>query len=148
MPVERISAARHRATLRSLSKDVFDAIDQLSYVDAGFLLRAHLDDFVSGAFFLLDLLDSLDANQLAAIGTVSDVKSVNPELKPTLRRLCELSREVTFASDPGKLHPEIRESVEKLFRLVVDQFSEIEDEDARGYLEKIGQRTLQPIAIV
>ena len=143
----RIRQAK-RAALKQLTTVVFSKLDTMSYIEAGALLRSHLDDFVSGVYFLTDLLESLTPTQLESLPSAKDVNAVHEDLKPTLRRLCQLSREVTFAADPTRLPVDLRSAIEALFQFVVEQVPVLSDQDVRDYLENIRERTMQPIAIV
>jgi len=141
------SLAQKKAALKQLSATVFRTQEALSYIDAGFLLRSHLEDFVAGVYFLITLVDGLSSGQIEQLRTVDQIATVDEDLCPTLRRLCQLSREVTFAVDPNRLTPELRDAIEKLFRFAADQTPEIVDQEAVGYLENIRARTLQPILV-
>ena len=144
-----VSPHARRAALKQLMAKVFEPLEaDISILDAGYLFRSYLDDFASGVYVLLDVLDTLDATQVTKLAEVECAKSVNQDLTPTLRRLCELSREVTFSTDPLRLPPEFRTSIEKLFRFTVEQVPPVADAEVNGYLRNIRKRMLQPIAVV
>lgn len=126
--------------LRGVAVSVFDVLDRLSFIQAGFLLRAHLNDFVSGVFFLVDVTAKTDLNKLRE---AEDTDDVNDSFKPTVRRLCELSREVLFASDSSRLPPEFNDAIEKLFQFTVERIPECQDKDILDYRNNISQRNLE-----
>ncbi|MDA1050789.1 MAG: hypothetical protein O3C40_09965 [Planctomycetota bacterium] len=146
---QQLSPHARRAALKQLMARVFQPLEaDISILDAGYLFRGYLDDYASGVFVLLDIIDELDMAQLAKLAESQNAKDVNQDLKPTLRRLCELSREVTFSIDPSRLPPDLRSSIEKLFRFAVEQVPPVADPEVNGYLRNMRNRMLQPIAVV
>ncbi len=137
----------NRTELERLSNAIFTELDPLTYVEAGFVFRSHLDDFVWGANYLLDILEAMPDDRLTELRNADNSSVIHPELKPTLRRLCELSREATFAADPVRLPESLRSNIESLFQFVVLVTPELEDEQARDFRENISERTMQPIPV-
>jgi hypothetical protein len=137
-----------RANFDQSTQRVDQLLEGVSIIDAGYLFRNYWDDYTSGVRDLLDVLEELDAAQIAELARAEDANGVHPDLKPTLRRLCELSREVTFSIDPLRLPVDIRSEIEKLFRFSVDQVPEIADEAASSHVSNIGRRLFTPIAVV
>jgi hypothetical protein len=128
--------------LRSLSGDILREVDQLGFIEAGFLFRAYLDDFTSGSFHLLHLLESVGKDQVSLLQTSTEVASVVPELKTTARRLCQLSRDILFAASPEYLSRGLRERVEDLFRITANLIPDTRDSELCDYKNYIGNRKL------
>lgn len=139
--------AQTKAKLKQLAARVYQTQDALSYIDAGFLLRSHLEDYVAGVYFLIDLVDGMSEQQIEELRTATEVASVNADLGPTLRRLCQLSREVSFAANPKRISPELRSAIEQLFRFTVEQVPELCAVEANEFLGNIRERSLQSIAV-
>lgn len=142
------SDVANRAALQQLTNVVFTLVRGLSYVEANSLFRGSLEDFTSGVHFLLETLDGLSPQQRSILESAADLREVHRDLKPTLRRLCELSREVTFSADLTRLPNELRNAVERLFQFVGELVPELADEEAANYVANMRERTLKPIAVV
>ncbi|MDA1054324.1 MAG: hypothetical protein O3C40_28090 [Planctomycetota bacterium] len=127
--------------LREIAGRSFKALEASTVVKVGFRVRARLDDFISGAFFLVQLNQKLDLGQIAL---APDTDTVSKQFKPTIRRLCELSREVTFATNLRRVPKNLRTAIEELFEFTVEQIPTCSDQEIEEYKENIRHRTLQP----
>lgn len=144
------NAPAHQATRKQfneLAASVLRQMESLSFIHVGFLFRSHIEDFVAGVRFLLDLLENLTPDQIAALSEVRDTDEVHVELRPTLRRLCELSREATFATDTSRLQPEFCDAVDKLFHIAASAVPETRDIDVMNHVRNIRERTLHPTSV-
>ena len=137
-----------RADLKRSTDRVEQMLESVSIINAGYLFRNHWDDYTSGVSDLLDALEQLDDEQVTALAHEQDSNCVHPELKPTLRRLCQLSREVTFSIDPLRISVDLRSEIENLFRFTVDQVPQpLADETANSHVSNIRLRLFTPIAV-
>lgn len=137
-----------QAELERNKNRVDQMLAEVSIIDAGYLFRDHWEDYTSGVSDLLKVVEQLNDQQIAELATASNSDDVHPGFKPTLRRLCKLSREVTFSIDPLRISVELRSEIENLFRFTVDRVpQDIADEAARSHVRNIGRRLFTPIAV-
>ena len=69
--------------LRLLTQAVFSTLEETPYLHVGFSLRGYVDDFVSGVFYLLELLDEKGSEAFAG---AADTDDVHQQFRRTIRR--------------------------------------------------------------
>ena len=131
-----------RSELRRLSSAIFTLLDEHSVVQIGFLPRSFLDEFVSGCYFLIDLLETTPPAVLDTLATCQRVQDVPglKDLNPTARRLCQLSRDLLFSLEADCISPQLIASIQRLFSLSASLIPETEDSVLRDYRQHIATR--------
>ncbi len=142
MVTERQDSERSIASeLRSLSGEILREVDQSSFIEAGFLFRAYLDDFTSGSFHLCYLVESAGKDRLGGLAGAPDANQIIPELKPTARRLCQLSRDLFFSAT-AEVSQGLKARIEELFRLTASLIPDSKDRELDDYKSHIANRKL------
>lgn len=123
MPPERNDLASGAGeSLEVIERDLYDVLANLSYVRANFLFRAHIQDFLGVLRYLVEMPDET-------------------QLKSTAKRLCELSREILFASgDPEYQPAELKEVIQRLFDFAGGRLPGSGDPDILDYRRNILDR--------
>jgi hypothetical protein len=119
-----LSEVRRTDEVSAMAEDVKRIFEGCSYVEISYLLRAHIYDFLAG----LDLL------QVPEQG--------NDELRATARRLCDISREIRFASGyPDRLSAELKHVIDRMFKCASTRLMDSADLEIRQYRKNITSRT-------
>jgi hypothetical protein len=140
-------AGQSRTRLRELGSRVFTELDKENIVRIGFLPRVFLDEFLSGCFFLIDILSSCSAQELENLKRSAKTPDCEcfMHLQATCRRLCQVSREIVFSTDGDVVSAALVEAVEELFRFSADIFPATQDLELIEYRDHIKTRKLRPV---
>ena len=125
--------------LKAMTSRLNQVLNEASCVCASFILRAHVQDFVVGIQHLRNIMRKVDEQRIA---NAANVDKVNEKLKPIVRRLCDLSRDIQYFDPLSRLPAEMREAIDGLFRLAVIYVPDSKDKELQAYKDNIQIRTL------
>lgn len=124
METKKTTEPKQAEELGRITEAAKALFQKASVVDVNYLVRSHIDDFLVG-------LDFLEA-----------VREVDPDFKLAARKLCELSRDIRFASGyPDCQLESLKSVIDSLFVYASNRLSSSTDTDVKQYRKNITRRT-------
>lgn len=134
--------ASERENLDEIARTIGSRIVEADSFQASFHVRRYVDQFLSGLYFLTNVVEDKKADHhenWVAVARSEDA------FRKSLRRLCGLSRDLSLAMESDCSPRWLRDGVANSLKYIVNLVPETGDEELDGYLKNMAERDPQPV---